>query len=108
MPLSSKEWHAKYYVEHKGHILNQQKRVRIERRHAINFIKSAPCFDCGDAYPPYVMDFDHVRGTKVKNVSRMIVETVPFTRIMEEISKCDLVCANCHRERTHIRKTETT
>lgn len=49
------------------------------------------------------MDFDHVRGRKQANVMEL-VSTLSKKRIDEEISKCEIVCSNCHRIRTHLRK----
>lgn len=63
--------------------------------------KSKPCADCGHSYPPYVMDFDHVRGQKKFELSQFYVRLyTPRAELLEEIAKCDVVCANCHRERT--------
>ena len=62
-----------------------------------------PCVDCGINYPHYVMDFDHVRGQKHANVMEL-VSTLSKKRIDEEIAKCEIVCSNCHRIRTHMRK----
>ena len=62
-----------------------------------------PCIDCGINYPYYVMDFDHVRGTKHANVMELI-PTLSKKKIDEEIAKCEIVCSNCHRIRTHMRK----
>lgn len=56
-----------------------------------------PCADCGGVFPPVCMDFDHVRGEKLCNVAKM--GTYAWSRVLEEIAKCDLVCANCHRIR---------
>ncbi len=67
----------------------------------VDLIKTEPCMDCGQSYAPYVMDFDHVRGEKVANVGRLVTRGKPLNMIMDEIDKCDLVCANCHRGRTH-------
>lgn len=66
--------------------------------------ESHPCADCKQFYPSYVMDFDHLRDKKF-GVSQK------FTRfsadeVWEEIAKCELVCANCHRIRTHVRLAE--
>lgn len=59
--------------------------------------------DCGQRFPPYVMDFDHRDpGKKVGNVASMAVGS-SVERLMEEIEKCDIVCANCHRIRTFTR-----
>lgn len=65
-------------------------------------LKSAPCTDCGIKYPPYVMDFDHVKGQKVRGVSQIL--RYGEAAMMAEIKKCELVCANCHRIRTHERR----
>jgi hypothetical protein len=64
-----------------------------------------PCVDCGINYPYYVMDFDHVRGQKHANVMEL-VSTLSKKKIDEEIAKCEIVCSNCHRIRTHMRKIE--
>lgn len=65
---------------------------------------NTPCMDCKISYPYYVMDFDHVRGRKQKNVSELI-STLSKKKIDLEIAKCEIVCSNCHRIRTHLRKT---
>jgi hypothetical protein len=62
-----------------------------------------PCVDCGINYPYYVMDFDHVRGQKHANVMEL-VSTLSKKKIDEEIAKCEIVCSNCHRIRTHVRR----
>lgn len=61
-------------------------------------IKANPCTDCGGSFPYYVMDFDHKENKKFKisGFGSRGLETVK-----KEIAKCDLVCANCHRQRTH-------
>lgn len=67
-------------------------------------VKSKPCTDCGRTYPACVMDFDHVRGEK-----RFALGDAPAktrNNILEEIKKCDLVCANCHRIRTEERRVK--
>lgn len=63
-----------------------------------------PCADCNTIYPPYVMDFDHRPGTvKVAAIAHsMMFGSVAL--LLAEIAKCDIVCSNCHRERTHSRQ----
>lgn len=53
------------------------------------------------------MDFDHVRGKKHANVMELI-PTLSKKKIDEEIAKCEIVCSNCHRARTHSRKLKKT
>lgn len=83
----------------------RKKRYIQERENWLNFIKDQPCADCGIKYPPFVMDFDHKDGyAKIGSVSWLAKHnTSSFEKIKKEIEKCDLVCANCHRIRTHAR-----
>ena len=80
---------------------------RKHKAHLIKYIQelksSTPCLDCKISYPYYVMDFDHVRGRKHKNVMELI-STLSKKKIDEEIAKCEIVCSNCHRVRTHKRR----
>ena len=64
--------------------------------------ESSPCTDCKRVYPYYVMDFDHVRGEKKERVNRLVQRGQRKAAYIE-IEKCELVCSNCHRERTHQR-----
>ncbi len=66
----------------------------------INKLKCVPCADCGGNFPTECMDFDHVCGKKLYNVSQMYPLCKPWAIIEKEIAKCDLVCANCHRIRS--------
>jgi len=65
--------------------------------------EKTPCVDCKINYPYYVMDFDHVRGKKHANVMELVT-TLSKKKIDEELAKCEIVCSNCHRVRTHLRK----
>ena len=66
------------------------------RKRLIAALKDTPCVDCGRTFHYCQMDFDHVRGVKIGNVSGMTSKKA----ILAESLKCDVVCANCHRERT--------
>lgn len=71
-------------------------------------IKGVPCADCGGRYAACSMDFDHRVGEhKRQAVSRMIGRAGAST-ILAEVAKCDIVCANCHRERTYRRRVGST
>ena len=63
-----------------------------------------PCVDCGRTFPYFVMQFDH-RDPREKKylVSQMVGRTGTET-ILAEVRKCDIVCTNCHRERTYQRR----
>jgi hypothetical protein len=93
----------------KNHNERNQKRakkMREEMTAMVRELKNEPCVDCGESYPYYVMDFDHVKGEKIGCVGRMKSQCCNKEKLLTEISKCDLVCSNCHRERTHQRSKE--
>ena len=79
------------------------RKSRTNRRNAnvliVRKAKDVPCIDCGKRYPPYVMDFDHVNGEKKFNVGKF--GALSTERVLAEIAKCEVVCANCHRIRTY-------
>lgn len=100
-----KLWYKSYYdssPKEKSRLTTRNKETVAQNRRKLRELKeSTPCADCGNKFPYYVMDFDHL-GNKKFNVSAMITHN--WEQIKEEISKCELVCANCHRVRTHTRK----
>lgn len=97
----SKEHYKKYYPLHNKRRAARRKADTQGVKKAIRDIKeSSPCTDCGVSYPYYVMQFDHIRGEKSFEIARA-VSSHAMPRLLQEIEKCDLVCANCHMERTH-------
>ena|ERR1035437_1096164 len=76
-------------------------------RLVINGIKNVPCMDCGNRYPPECMDFDHRpdAGEKCFEIANKL-HNLRIGSLLAEISKCDVVCSNCHRIRTIKRKIE--
>lgn len=78
------------------------KQKQINREFVDNYLKNNPCVDCGYS-DIRALEFDHVRGNKIKEISTMIC-CYSLTKIIEEIKKCDVRCANCHRIITKERK----
>ena len=98
-----RECHKRYYLRNRK--LYREKNIK-RRNGLISFVialKQKPCMDCGVQYPPYVMDFDHRdKRTKAAGINQMInLHSYSKDKILAEINKCDLVCANCHRIRTY-------
>jgi hypothetical protein len=95
------------------HRMRTRKRQRAAAKHhlasrlKIETLKTSPCFDCKGCFSPECMDFDH-RDPKSKsmNIAQMIGRRLD--KILGEIAKCDLICANCHRVRTRRRKQGVT
>jgi hypothetical protein len=89
--------------QRKKDLYRQRNALRvIATRAAVRELKNKPCVDCKQMHPWYVMDFDHL-SDKISSVSAMVGAGLSLSKIKTEIAKCDLVCANCHRIRSHER-----
>lgn len=79
--------------------VNANTRRYRERNRAFvtEYFHSHPCVDCGESDPD-VLEFDHIAG-KVMEVSRLLA-SASLDRLMEEIERCEVRCANCHTRRT--------
>ncbi len=96
-----KAWAARQKVRRGGGIGAGYAKAGRRRWYAIiHEIKSGPCADCGGVFDPICMDFDHRPG-EVKAFNLSAGYKVSHDRQLAEIAKCDVVCANCHRLRTH-------
>lgn len=94
-----------FYIEHKDRVyksvLYRNKELNKRNKQFIwDYLKVHPCVDCGETNP-IVLEFDHKDGCKkINHVSRMVNENNSISKILEEINKCDVRCANCHKIRT--------
>lgn len=90
-----------HYQKNKQAYLDRNNRRMQEVMARIDELKaSTPCADCGQYFKSKITDFHHRdSGEKYKIVSQMRTKTT-LPKILKEIAKCDLLCANCHRERT--------
>jgi hypothetical protein len=77
------------------------KNARDGMKEVLDEVKNQPCADCGGRFPAECMDFDHVNGNKEFNIGN---HKYNLSKLIDEIDKCDVVCANCHRIRTRKRK----
>ena len=85
-PVSTKQWEAD---------LRQR-----NRQYIWDYKASHPCSDCGES-DPRVLDLDHDNpDNKSYAVSKMVSRKLSLNKIQEEIAKCTVRCANCHRKRT--------
>lgn len=88
-----------HYKNNKKQYLKRNARSLAKCQEFVRNLKSRPCQDCGIQYPYYVMDFDHREG-EVKEIQLNQFFRYSIKKLSEEIAKCDVVCSNCHRERT--------
>lgn len=98
-----KEYRRKHYRLNKQSYIDRSSQTKDRLREILRGVKDVPCMDCGIKYPYYVMDLDHRdSGTKECNPAKLVTMG-SISKLLVEIAKCDVVCANCHRQRTHNR-----
>lgn len=101
----SREYIREHYLKNKSYYIAKAKRrdniLRQELyNYVINYFSTHPCVDCGES-DFLVLEFDHKeRTSKESNISSIIRRAKPIYKLIEEISKCDVRCANCHRRKT--------
>jgi len=99
-----KEYDAAY------HQANRERRALQKKRQLQEFVawyrglkEGKPCADCGGVFHSAAMQWDHLPGCdKVADLGTLRGKR-SRRRVLEEIAKCELVCANCHAVRTFVR-----
>ena len=95
-----------YHIGHgqKEKTLNRQndKRNKIQK-YIQEYKQLHPCVDCKESYPYWIMEFDHL-SDKLFTIGSYRNSTNSIEKIIKEIEKCEVVCSNCHRNRTYLRK----
>ena len=86
---------------------NRQREIgRVKARQAatvalLRDLRKGPCLDCGDVLQPHQMDFDHRNPAEKRfRLTESRAMLMSRRQLLAEVSKCDAVCANCHRIRT--------
>lgn len=94
-----------HYKRNKGYYKKKTKQrnknIRAENYEKLyKYLLEHPCVDCGED-DLVVLDFDHVdRNLKISAVTFLVRSAYSWRAIEEEIKKCEVRCANCHRRRT--------
>ena len=106
-PDKQKQAQHEWYLKNKDLTIERFRKSKpLYKERNKRFIRelkeSQPCKDCAKKFPWYVMDYDHLRDKRL-NLSHMCGRAYSLDAIKDEIAKCDLVCSNCHRERTYLR-----
>jgi hypothetical protein len=96
--------HGNWYEKNKDYQKENARSHRANYRQTAkeyvwDYMSTHPCVSCGES-DPHVLEFHHVRGEKVVEVSRLIGRGPSLEKLKAEIEKCDVLCANCHRRLT--------
>lgn len=95
-------YNAQWRVANPDKVAKYVERNREDQRKRAAFIADlkiqSGCVDCGYKDHHAALDFDHVVGEKSFSISHNKMTTMK--KLLDEITKCEVVCANCHRIRT--------
>ncbi|MDE2057378.1 MAG: hypothetical protein KGI78_00805 [Patescibacteria group bacterium] len=98
-------WYPKNKEKHLGYVKRNKMKIAA---FIDQYKRERKCVDCGFAGKkfPYVLDFDHINGgaSKKFDLGSWAHFALSIDAVQREMSKCELVCANCHRIRTFSRK----
>ena len=90
-----------YYQRNRQHLLAKQaeknRRLRERQRQwLIDYKKGLSCVRCGESHPA-TLQFHH-RNQQEKEFEISLYTALGFSkaRLLAEIEKCDVICANCH------------
>ena len=101
------EYSKAYYERNRSKVIskiNQNKRAN--RAWFTSYKKTLSCIECGENHPA-TLDFHHVEPRKSKiKVNELVSDGHTKTRILAEIAKCVVLCANCHRKHHHNERIE--
>jgi len=98
---SSIRYYKNNIKKHNDYVRDRSKKIVTENRiKYVELLKNSCCSKCG-FNNPVALEFDHKDGVdKILGVGKMVSSGYRWETIIEEIKKCELVCANCHRIRT--------
>jgi hypothetical protein len=95
-------YNVRYYATHRQAELDRVKKRQAATLAWLRDVRRRPCEDCGNSFPPYVLDFDHRDpGKKLFAITTGSAHLKSRDKLIAEIEKCDIVCANCHALRTY-------
>lgn len=100
-----KIYHDNWYANNRGRVIldvkNRRFAIRKETDKKIyKYLLSHPCVDCGES-DPIVLEFDHIDPSqKEYDITVLRNNGYLWESIEQEILKCEVRCANCHRRKT--------
>lgn len=98
---NQRPFNVSYYARNRA---QEIERVRVRQAATLEFLRElrrVPCADCGGTFEPYQMDFDHRDpAQKCFQVTAGRAMLMNRERLLAEIAKCDVICANCHAIRS--------
>jgi hypothetical protein len=103
-PLKRQANRRQYYEANKEalrkrKLISNKELANTVKTWLLEYLKEHPCVDCGETNP-IVLEFDHVRD-KEFSIGNAVRRRVSLVRVIAEVEKCKVRCANCHRAKTY-------
>lgn len=91
------EYSANYYKKNKEKVLASSKASRAVGKIRWDTFKcTLKCIKCGFSHPA-ALDFHHTNPAEKENLVSKLASDGCYAAAMEEVQKCVVLCANCHR-----------
>lgn len=96
-----KEHYHRYGDEYRARAIKYNKDLKVSlRKKMLKYLSDKSCVICG-MNDPRVLEFDHINpSTKNISIARALSNAAKWDAILQEISKCQILCANCHKIKT--------
>jgi endonuclease I len=102
-----KERSRKHYEANREEIINKAQAKKKEFREQWNaFKRTLKCTKCGFSHPA-ALDFHHVDPAEKEGNIHRLLSNGQFKKLEEELEKCIVLCANCHRIHHYEEKSVT-
>ena len=89
-----------HYQESKERQIAVKETAQFQKNRNIQLVENARavgCRKCGERRS-YVLDFHHRNTWNKEDVISHMIKSSSAENLLTEIAKCDVLCANCHRE----------
>jgi hypothetical protein len=92
-------WRAWYYRNREAVCVSRRKRKADLRAWLAQYKAGLMCAGCGETHPA-TLDFHHTDATtKERTLGDAVRAMWSRRKVLAEIAKCEVLCANCHRKR---------
>jgi hypothetical protein len=96
-----REYNRLYYRQNREQLLRNQaeknKRFAESRRKwLVEYKKTLKCVRCGESHPATLIFHHKDKSEKSFEIGNALTLGVGLKRLLAEIEKCEVICANCH------------
>jgi len=92
-------WRTWYYRNRESVAVARKRRKTDVRTWLRDYKATLACVDCGEAHPA-TLDFHHTNpAEKERSLGDIGKYGWSVQKVQDEIAKCVILCANCHRKR---------